>query len=144
MARRELIDAVVAAAGQVPAGWMSRVMETVVAINQQYPGDIGVYIGVLGAILLNHIELNPGEAVFLDAGQLHAYVRGMGVEVMANPDNVLRGGLTPKYVDVPELVKVLKFDALAEPRVAAITTPWTMVQARTAPLLPMPRPTPRR
>ncbi|MBG9354411.1 hypothetical protein I4J41_07300 [Corynebacterium belfantii] len=50
-----------------------------------------------------------------------------------------------QYVDVPELVKVLKFDALAEPRVAAITTPpWAMVQARRAPLLPMPRPTPRR
>lgn len=112
-ARRELIDAIVAAVPRVPEGWMSRVMDTVLHINEQYPGDIGV----LGALLLNHIELAPGEAVYLDAGQLHAYVHGLGVEVMANSDNVLRGGLTPKYVDVPELVKVLKFAALEEPRV---------------------------
>ena len=114
--RKELIDAVVAAAPHVPHGWMSGVMDTVVAINEQYPGDIGV----LGALLLNHIELQPGEAIFLAAGNLHAYVRGMGVEVMANSDNVLRGGLTSKYVDVPELVKVLRFESVADPRVEAL------------------------
>lgn len=113
--RRELIDAVVSAAPRVPAGWMKGVMDTVVAINEQYPGDIGV----LGALLLNHVELAPGEALFLGAGHLHAYVRGLGVEVMANSDNVLRGGLTPKYVDVPELVKVLEFGVLDDPRVDA-------------------------
>lgn len=112
-ARHELIDAIVAAAPHATEPWMRRVMDTVVGINEQYPGDIGV----LGALLLNHIELAPGEAVFLAAGQLHAYVSGLGVEVMANSDNVLRGGLTPKYVDVPELVKVLKFEPLEEPRV---------------------------
>ncbi|APT93097.1 mannose-6-phosphate isomerase [Corynebacterium phocae] len=111
--RHELISAIIAAAPRVPDGWMRTVMNTVVEINQRYPGDVGV----LGAILLNHIELAPGEAVFLAAGNLHSYVRGLGVEVMANSDNVLRGGLTPKYVDVPELVKVLKFASLPEPRV---------------------------
>lgn len=120
-ARRELIDSLMAAASTVvEAGtapeWMRMTLRTVVEINEQYPGDIGV----LGALLLNHVELNPGEAIFVDAGQLHAYVRGLGVEIMANSDNVLRGGLTPKYVDVPELVKVLKFSALDEPRAAAI------------------------
>ncbi|WP_165243055.1 mannose-6-phosphate isomerase, class I [Corynebacterium lizhenjunii] len=114
-ARRELISSVVDAAPRVPSGWMSQVMDTVLEIHQQYPGDIGV----LGALLLNHVQLQPGEAVFLAAGQLHAYVRGLGVEVMANSDNVLRGGLTSKNVDVPELVKVLSFGALAQPQVHA-------------------------
>lgn len=121
-ARKELIRAVIAAgqsfldAAEEPADeadWKKMVLSTVLDINAQYPGDIGV----LGALLLNHIKLAPGEAVYLDAGQLHAYVSGMGVEVMANSDNVLRGGLTPKYVDVPELVKVLKFESLDNPRV---------------------------
>ncbi|RNE48755.1 mannose-6-phosphate isomerase, class I [Corynebacterium alimapuense] len=114
-ARVELIDAVVEAAkDQLDRGdWISGVLKTVLELQERYPGDIGV----LGALLLNHITLNPGEAIYLDAGQLHAYVRGMGVEVMANSDNVLRGGLTSKYVDVPELVKVLNFCSLADPRV---------------------------
>lgn len=120
--RHALIDAIVAAAPNVAGrsegkdSWMSRVMDTVVAISKQYPGDIGV----LGALLLNHIELAPGEACFLAAGQLHAYVHGLGVEVMANSDNVLRGGLTPKNVDVPELVKVLRFESLEDPRVTPV------------------------
>lgn len=115
--RKELISAIVAAGERLiaadPADWKSRVMSTVLDLNQRYPGDIGV----LGALLLNHIELSPGEAVYLDAGQLHAYVSGLGVEIMANSDNVLRGGLTPKFVDVPELVKVLTYAAADEPRV---------------------------
>lgn len=115
--RKELISAVVAAGerlreSQAGEPWMSTVMGTVSKINEQYPGDIGV----LGALLLNHIVLQPGEAIYLDAGQLHAYVSGLGVEIMANSDNVLRGGLTSKHVDVPELVRVLKFHALTSPR----------------------------
>lgn len=92
--------------------WISETLTTVIDLNNRYPGDIGV----LGALLLNHIQLEPGEAIFLNAGQLHAYVSGLGVEIMANSDNVLRGGLTSKYVDVPELVKVLDFESLMNPR----------------------------
>ena len=75
-------------------------------IAADYPNDIGV----LAPILLNLICLEPGQALFLDAGELHAYLEGLGIELMANSDNVLRGGLTPKHVDVPELLRVLKFE----------------------------------
>ena len=91
--------------------WILDVLRNILALDERYPGDVGV----LGALLLNKINLKPGEAVFLDAGQLHAYVSGMGVEIMANSDNVLRGGLTSKHVDVPELVRVLTFRALGDP-----------------------------
>ena len=74
-------------------------------LGERYPGDAGV----LAAMLLNRMHLEPGEAIYLPAGNLHAYLRGVGVEVMANSDNVLRGGLTPKHVDVPELLRVLDF-----------------------------------
>src|SRR5690606_551884 len=67
--------------------------------------------GAVVSLLLNLITLEPGEALYLDAGILHAYLEGMGIEVMANSDNVLRCGLTPKHVDVPELLSVLDFRA---------------------------------
>lgn len=70
-----------------------------------YPGDAGV----ISALLLNLVRLEPGEAIYLDAGNLHAYLEGVGVEIMASSDNVLRGGLTRKHVDVPELMRVLDF-----------------------------------
>jgi len=75
-------------------------------LAKKYPGDPGV----LGAALLNHIRLSPGEAIFLPAGNLHAYLSGLSLEVMASSDNVLRGGLTSKHVDVDELNRVLRFD----------------------------------
>jgi mannose-6-phosphate isomerase len=78
-----------------------------VRLGSQYPGDIGA----VASLLLNHVRLAPLEAVFLEAGRLHAYLSGTGVEIMANSDNVLRGGLTPKHVDVAELSSVLKFDS---------------------------------
>lgn len=78
---------------------------TVLELSERYPGDAGV----LAALLLNRVTLQPGEALFLPAGNLHSYLCGAGVELMANSDNVLRGGLTPKHVDVPELLKVLDF-----------------------------------
>ena len=80
---------------------------TVLALGESYPGDAGV----LAALLLNRITLQPGQAIYLPAGNLHAYLDGVGVEIMANSDNVLRGGLTPKHVDVPELLRVLDFTA---------------------------------
>lgn len=72
-----------------------------------YPGDPGV----IAAMLLNHFRLQPGEAVFLGAGVPHAYIDGLAVELLANSDNVLRAGLTPKHVDVPELLKIVKFES---------------------------------
>ncbi|MCN9244097.1 mannose-6-phosphate isomerase, class I [Streptomyces sp. RY43-2] len=81
-------------------------------IARACPGDPGV----IAALLLNHVRLHPGEALFLGAGVPHAYLNGLGVEIMANSDNVLRCGLTPKHVDVPELLRVVRFDAGA-PRV---------------------------
>ena len=91
--------------------------KTVLELGERYPGDAGV----LAALLLNRISLAPGEAIFLPAGNLHAYLRGVGVEVMANSDNVLRGGLTPKHVDVPELLRVLDFTPTTEERLRAQT-----------------------
>lgn len=76
-------------------------------IAHHYPGDPGV----IAAMLLNHVRLQPGEALFLGAGVPHAYLDGLGVEIMANSDNVLRCGLTPKHVDVPELLRVVRFEA---------------------------------
>lgn len=79
--------------------------KTTLQLGELYPGDAGV----LAAMLLNRISLKAGEGIYLPAGNLHAYLHGMGFEVMANSDNVLRGGLTPKHVDVPELLRVLDF-----------------------------------
>lgn len=85
--------------------------KTALELSEAYPGDAGV----LAALLLNRITLEPGQGLYLAAGNLHAYLRGIGVEIMANSDNVLRGGLTPKHVDVPELLRVLDFEPLELP-----------------------------
>ncbi|HEX5493366.1 MAG TPA: mannose-6-phosphate isomerase, class I [Mycobacteriales bacterium] len=74
-------------------------------LGEWYPDDIGV----VTALLMNLVRLRPGEAVFLPSGNLHSYLFGLGVEIMANSDNVLRGGLTSKHVDVPELLRILDF-----------------------------------
>ncbi|MEJ7739530.1 MAG: mannose-6-phosphate isomerase, class I [Chitinophagaceae bacterium] len=66
--------------------------------------------GIFSIYLLNLVHLNPGEAIFQDAGLLHAYLEGQNLEIMANSDNVLRGGLTPKHIDVDELMKHVQFD----------------------------------
>ncbi|MBA5685370.1 mannose-6-phosphate isomerase, class I [Photobacterium damselae subsp. damselae] len=84
-----------------------------VDLSEQYPGDIGLF----APLMLNVLTLNPGEAMFLDACTPHAYIKGTGLEIMANSDNVLRAGLTPKYMDVPELVantifRTMSFDSL--------------------------------
>jgi mannose-6-phosphate isomerase len=77
-----------------------------IKLHQAYPSDIGI----ISPVILNLILLQPGQAMFLPSGQLHAYLNGLGMELMANSDNVLRGGLTPKHVDVQELLKVLRFE----------------------------------
>ncbi|MEZ0342635.1 mannose-6-phosphate isomerase, class I [Mycobacterium sp. pV006] len=91
----------------------AREAKTVLELGERYPGDAGV----LASMLLNRLSLQPGEAIYLSAGNLHAYLHGMGVEVMANSDNVLRGGLTPKHVDVPELLRILDFEPVRDPLV---------------------------
>ena len=72
----------------------------ITSLAAQYPGDVGLF----SPLLLNVVTLKPGQAMYLDAGTPHAYVRGTGLEIMANSDNVLRAGLTPKYIDVAELL----------------------------------------
>ncbi len=79
----------------------------VVRLARAYPGDPGV----LAPLFLNLVELAPGEAIYLGAGELHSYLYGTGIELMANSDNVLRGGLTSKHVDLPELVRTLHFES---------------------------------
>jgi mannose-6-phosphate isomerase len=86
-------------------------MQTVQALAEEYPGDPGIVI----SLLLNRVRLKPGEALYLPAGNIHAYLSGLGVELMAASDNVLRGGLTPKYVDIPELLGVLDFRTVPVP-----------------------------
>ena len=100
--RRALIGDVVSAAP--PASLMAD-------LAGRYPEDPGVLV----ALLLNQVRLAPGEAIWMPAGNLHAYLSGTGIEIMAASDNVLRGGLTPKRVDVGELLRVLRFEVLADP-----------------------------
>ncbi|WP_433347667.1 mannose-6-phosphate isomerase, class I [Micromonospora sp. CA-111912] len=106
--RAGLVADVLAAQAAGPDAELAR------ALAGHYPGDPGVLV----ALLLNHLRLAPGEAIWMPAGNLHAYLRGTGVEIMAASDNVLRGGLTPKRVDVDELLRVLRFEVLDDPVVA--------------------------
>jgi mannose-6-phosphate isomerase len=102
--QKQIINDAVKNAGQLQDKNMA--YQWITDLNEEYPSDIGV----LSPILLNLICLEPGQAMFLPAGTLHAYLDGVGIELMANSDNVLRGGLTPKHVDVAELLNVLNFE----------------------------------
>ncbi|MEJ5946609.1 type I phosphomannose isomerase catalytic subunit [Pseudokineococcus basanitobsidens] len=86
---------------------------TVAELSAHHPGDPGVLV----ALLLHRVRLEPGEAVWLPAGNVHAYLSGVGVELMAASDNVLRGGLTTKHVDVAELQRVVDTRPLPVPQV---------------------------
>lgn len=77
----------------------------IIKLHEEYGDDPGV----LSPVILNLVILSPGEAVYLPPGELHAYLKGVGMELMANSDNVLRGGLTPKHVDIAELLNVVQF-----------------------------------
>jgi len=98
--------------------------EKMVYFAELYPGDPAI----ISPLYLNIFNLKPGEALFLDAGTLHSYVHGFGIEVMVNSDNVLRGGLTPKHVDIDELVKALNFcphkPEIIKPPVPAANFPY--------------------
>jgi len=108
-----VVSAVVARAAAVAADdeWAG-VARAVSLAAGDFPGDIGVVL----VLLLNFVRLEPGEAIYLGAGTMHSYLRGTGVEIMANSDNVLRCGLTAKHVDVPELLKITNFSPLVQPR----------------------------
>ena len=93
---------------EAAARWVER-------LAASYPGDAGV----LSPYLLNVVRLAPGEGTFTGAGTLHAALSGTAVELQANSDNVLRGGLTVKHVDVPELLRVARF----QPQEAAVLNP---------------------
>jgi mannose-6-phosphate isomerase len=98
--------------GELPAGregafrWVLRILEL-------FPGDVGAIM----PLILNHIVLEPGQASFIAPGELHAHLAGTCLEIMANSDNVIRGALTPKFVDLPELVSVLSFNPESLPPV---------------------------
>jgi mannose-6-phosphate isomerase len=106
--RTELVEAVAESASRFVAAHDPEFINTyrwAASLAQTYPGDPGVVI----SLMCNHLKLAPGEAVFLPAGNLHAYLSGAGIEVMASSDNVLRGGLTRKHVDLAALIEVLDF-----------------------------------
>ena len=106
--RESLVSAVAEAAARFVAAHDPEFINTyrwAASLAETYPGDPGVVI----SLMCNHLKLAPGEAVFLPAGNLHAYLSGAGVEVMASSDNVLRGGLTGKHVDLAALIEVLDF-----------------------------------
>ncbi|WP_141917438.1 mannose-6-phosphate isomerase, class I [Klugiella xanthotipulae] len=128
--RRELLDWVFSASPEAvragvaleraAAGLVGAASPSVATLRDlagRYPGDPGTIV----SLLLNRITLARGEAVYLPAGNIHAYLHGVGIEVMAASDNVLRGGLTPKHVDTAELFAVLDYATLPSPLLAAET-----------------------
>lgn len=118
----ELVDAVVAASASLDGDRFSLVG----SLASAYPGDPGIVV----SLMLNLVTLSPGEVLYLPAGNIHAYVHGLGIELMAASDNVLRGGLTPKHVDVPELLSVLDFSPVEVPYLApSVSTPGVSVFA---------------
>jgi len=90
-----------------PHFWAARAMMT-------YPDSFDR--GIFSIYFFNLVHMKEGEAIFQGAGLPHAYLEGQNVELMSNSDNVLRGGLTPKYVDVPELMKHTRFEAVTPER----------------------------
>jgi len=111
----QIVAAVAARAAAVAEGEWAGVARAVRLVAQDFPGDIGVVLG----LLLNYVHLEAGEAIYVGAGNVHCYLRGTGVEIMASSDNVLRCGLTPKHIDVREVLKITDFTALAQPRCSA-------------------------
>ncbi|MEL4359426.1 MULTISPECIES: mannose-6-phosphate isomerase, class I [unclassified Luteococcus] len=116
--RRDLVNAVTAQCVRHVGeeGAFGDFCRTAVLLDEFYPGDSSI----LGALMMNRFTMQPGEGVYLPAGNLHAYLKGTGIEIMANSDNVLRGGLTPKHIDVDALVSVVDFDAAPVELVRAV------------------------
>ncbi|GAA1926298.1 mannose-6-phosphate isomerase, class I [Microbacterium aoyamense] len=99
----EVVRALIATARSATSPEFDAELALVADLDDLRPGDPGIVV----ALLMNLVTLRAGEGLFVPAGVLHAYLEGLGVEIMAASDNVLRGGLTPKHIDVAELVSVL-------------------------------------
>ncbi|SFI64080.1 MULTISPECIES: mannose-6-phosphate isomerase, class I [Microbacterium] len=115
-AQAEIDDLVVALRRASSADFAAE-LDVLRAAAEDFPGDPGIVV----ALLMNLVDLRRGEALFAPAGVLHAYQAGLGVELMAASDNVLRGGLTPKHIDVPELMRIVD----TTPGPAPLVTPVT-------------------
>lgn len=106
------IDAVSRLSADAPTvSSFAREYATLADLGVRHPGDPGILV----ALLLNRVSIPQGQALYLPSGNVHAYLRGLAIEVMAASDNVLRGGLTPKHVDTGELMKVVRFESLPAP-----------------------------
>ncbi|MFC4333737.1 mannose-6-phosphate isomerase, class I [Salininema proteolyticum] len=116
LGNREDCGTLIEQAAKAAEGRPEPEFEMLVELAESYPDDPGVLV----SLLLNHLVLQPGQAVYMPAGNMHAYLRGFGVEIMAASDNVLRGGLTSKKVDVPELLRVLDFRVMEHPLCDAV------------------------
>ncbi len=118
--RAHLVNEVVVAAmkHRWDDGEVGEFARTTLELDATFPSDQGILAG----LLLNRVVLRPGEAMFVKAGQMHAHLRGTGIEVMANSDNVIRGGLTPKHIDVEELIRVVGFSPLQPEVMAPLNT----------------------
>ncbi|MEM9615828.1 MAG: mannose-6-phosphate isomerase, class I [Actinomycetota bacterium] len=118
----ELLDAAAVALAEIADGAGADVgahrdeLESLAELHRFHPGDVGIPV----SLLLNHVTLAPGQAMFLPAGNMHAYLRGVGVELMANSDNVIRGGLTVKHIDVDELLAVVDTNPMTAPVQTAV------------------------
>jgi mannose-6-phosphate isomerase len=127
--RTELVGQVVNACERLASqdGPYAGICIAALRVAVDHPGDLGV----VALLLMRHTLLEPGEAVFMPAGGLHAYLRGTGIELLANSDNVVRAGLTGKHIDVAELLKLLDpsvavpvlTPCLVEPGIATFDTP---------------------
>ena len=108
-------EVVAACAARLGQGSPSpRADRTVALLARQHPGDPGI----VTSLLLNPVTLHPGEAMFVPAGGVHAYISGLGVEIMASSENTLRAGLTPKHVDVAEVLRNVDYVAAPPIRIA--------------------------
>ncbi|MFA4840229.1 MAG: mannose-6-phosphate isomerase, class I [Agrococcus sp.] len=112
--RAPVVEGIVIAAERLPDE-LAAERDTVRRVAAFAPGDPAVAI----ALLLHRVSLAPGEALFLDAGNLHAYLEGLAIELMAPSDNVVRGGMTPKHIDRDELLRILDLTPLDDPRLPA-------------------------
>ncbi|GAA2171734.1 mannose-6-phosphate isomerase, class I [Agrococcus versicolor] len=123
-----VVAGVVAAAPSLPAAHAAAA-DTVARLHADYPGDAGIAT----SLMLHRVSLAPGESVFLPAGNLHAYLSGLGIELMEASDNVLRGGLTPKHVDRDALLDVVDVTPVDDPRLPPTALPGAVAYRPDAP-----------
>ncbi|KAJ7272581.1 mannos-6-phosphate isomerase [Mycena haematopus] len=123
----DLLVARYKAGGAKVEGESKDIVDLVLRLDSQFPGDIGIFC----SFLLNYVHLKPGEAIFLGAGEPHAYISGDIMECMANSDNVIRAGLTPKLRDIPNLVSGLTYEAALPSKHVVFPTPFRSTSSST-------------